>query len=271
MKAGDARLVKVAFPTNYQAPGLAGKDAEFDVKSTLVEAPGDLSLTDDLAKQYGMEDLSKLKDAVRISMSSELEGAARRKMKRKLLDALDAKYTFDLPPTLLDQEFTAIWNNVTTEMKAASKTFEDESTTEAEARDEYLKIAARRVRLGLVLAEIGEKAAVQVTDDEVSQGLVARARQFPGQEKAVWEYYRKNPQALAEIRAPIFEEKVVDHILGQVAIVDKPVTKEALLSEDDEGEAAAKPAKAKKAAAAGDAGEEAKPAKAPAKKSKKAE
>jgi len=271
MKAGDARLVKVAFPTNYQAPGLAGKDAEFDVKSTLVEAPGDLSLTDDLAKQYGMEDLSKLKDAVRISMSSELEGAARRKMKRKLLDALDAKYTFDLPPTLLDQEFTAIWNNVTTEMKAASKTFEDESTTEAEARDEYLKIAARRVRLGLVLAEIGEKAAVQVTDDEVSQGLVARARQFPGQEKAVWEYYRKNPQALAEIRAPIFEEKVVDHILGQVAIVDKPVTKEALLSEDDEGEAAAKPAKAKKAAAASDAGEEAKPAKAPAKKSKKAE
>jgi trigger factor len=271
MKAGDARLVKVAFPSNYQAPGLAGKDAEFDVKSTLVEAPGDLSLTDDLAKQYGMEDLSKLKDAVRISMSSELEGAARRKMKRKLLDALDAKYTFDLPPTLLDQEFTAIWNNVTTEMKAASKTFEDESTTEAEARDEYLKIAARRVRLGLVLAEIGEKAAVQVTDDEVSQGLVARARQFPGQEKAVWEYYRKNPQALAEIRAPIFEEKVVDHILGQVAIVDKPVTKEALLSEDDEGEAAAKPAKAKKAAAAGDAGEEAKPAKAPAKKSKKAE
>ena len=271
MKAGDARLVKVAFPTNYQAPGLAGKDAEFDVKSTLVEAPGDLSLTDDLAKQYGMEDLSKLKDAVRISMSSELEGAARRKMKRKLLDALDAKYTFDLPPTLLDQEFTAIWNNVTTEMKAASKTFEDESTTEAEARDEYLKIAARRVRLGLVLAEIGEKAAVQVTDDEVSQGLVARARQFPGQEKAVWEYYRKNPQALAEIRAPIFEEKVVDHILGQVAIVDKPVTKEALLSEDDEGEATAKPAKAKKAAAAGDAGEEAKPAKTPAKKSKKAE
>jgi len=271
MKAGDARLVKVAFPSNYQAPGLAGKDAEFDVKSTLVEAPGDLSLTDDLAKQYGMEDLSKLKDAVRISMSSELEGAARRKMKRKLLDALDAKYTFDLPPTLLDQEFTAIWNNVTTEMKAASKTFEDESTTEAEARDEYLKIAARRVRLGLVLAEIGEKAAVHVTDDEVSQGLVARARQFPGQEKAVWEYYRKNPQALAEIRAPIFEEKVVDHILGQVAIVDKPVTKEALLSEDDEGEAAAKPAKAKKAAAASDAGEEAKPAKAPAKKSKKAE
>jgi uncharacterized protein (TIGR00369 family) len=107
-----------------------------------------------------MEDLAKLKDAVRISMSSELEGVARRKMKRKLLDALDAKYAFDLPPTLLDQEFSAIWNNVTTEMKAASKTFEDEGTTEAEARDEYLKIATRRVRLGLVLAEIGENVVV---------------------------------------------------------------------------------------------------------------
>ncbi|MCA3564208.1 MAG: trigger factor [Methylocystis sp.] len=270
MKAGDTKLVKVTFPTNYQAPGMAGKDAEFDVKATLVEVPGELSLSDDLARQYGMEDLAKLKDAVRISMSSELEGVARRKMKRKLLDALDAKYAFDLPPTLLDQEFSAIWNNVTTEMKAASKTFEDEGTTEAEARDEYLKIATRRVRLGLVLAEIGEKAAVQVTDDEVSQGLVARARQFPGQEKAVWEYYRKNPQALAEIRAPIFEEKVVDHLLGQVAIVDKPVSKEALLAEDDEDEAPAKPAKAKKAAAAS-GGEEAKPAKAPAKKAKKAE
>ncbi len=270
MKTGDTKLVKVTFPTNYQAPGMAGKDAEFDVKATLVEAPGELSLSDDLARQYGMEDLAKLKDAVRISMSSELEGVARRKMKRKLLDALDAKYAFDLPPTLLDQEFSAIWNNVTTEMKAASKTFEDEGTTEAEARDEYLKIATRRVRLGLVLAEIGEKAAVQVTDDEVSQGLVARARQFPGQEKAVWEYYRKNPQALAEIRAPIFEEKVVDHLLGQVAIVDKPVSKEALLAEDDEDDAPAKPAKAKKAAAAS-GGEEAKPAKAPAKKAKKAE
>lgn len=270
MKTGDTKLVKVTFPTNYQAPGMAGKDAEFDVKATLVEAPGELSLSDDLARQYGMEDLAKLKDAVRISMSSELEGVARRKMKRKLLDALDAKYAFDLPPTLLDQEFSAIWNNVTTEMKAASKTFEDEGTTEAEARDEYLKIATRRVRLGLVLAEIGEKAAVQVTDDEVSQGLVARARQFPGQEKAVWEYYRKNPQALAEIRAPIFEEKVVDHLLGQVAIVDKPVSKEALLAEDDEDEAPAKPAKAKKAAEAS-GGEEAKPAKAPAKKAKKAE
>ena len=270
LKAGDEKLVKVNFPANYQAPGLAGKAAEFDVTATLVETPGELTIDDALAKQYGMEDLAKLKDAVKISMSSELEGAARLKMKRKLLDALDAQYSFELPPTLLDQEFSAIWNNVTTEMKAAGKSFEDEDTTEVEARVDYHKIATRRVRLGLVLAEIGEKAAVQVTDDEVSQGLVARARQYPGQEKAIWEYYRKNPQALAEIRAPIFEEKVVDHILGQVTIVEKSVTKEAILADDEESETEAKP---KKAAAKKPASEKTadKAEKAPAKKAKKAE
>jgi len=271
MKAGDERLVKVRFPDNYQAAGLAGKDAEFDVTAKLVEAAGEMKIDDDLAKQYGLESLDKLKDAVRASMSGELEGVARRKMKRQLLDALDAKYAFDLPPTLLDQEFNSIWSNVSTEMKAANKTFEDEGTTEADARGDYMKIAARRVRLGLVLAEIGEKAAVQVTDDEVSQGLVARARQFPGQEKEVWEFYRKNPERLAEIRAPIFEEKVVDHILGQVKVNDKPVSKEALLAEDDEAEAspakAARPRKTK--AAEGEEPEAA--AKPAAKKARKVE
>ncbi len=271
MKPGEQKLVKVRFPDNYQAAGLAGKDAEFDVTAKLVEAPGELKVDDELAKQYGLEDLSKLKDAVRSSLGAELEGAARRKMKRKLLDALDAKYAFDLPPTLLDQEFNAIWNNVATEMKAANKSFEDEGTTEDAAREDYMKIAARRVRLGLVLAEIGEKAEVKVTDEEVSQGLVARARQFPGQEKQVWEFYRKNPERLAEIRAPIFEEKVVDHILGQVKVAEKTVTKEALLSEDDEAPAADsdKPKKAAKKAekAEGEAAE----AKPKAKKAKKAE
>jgi len=240
MKAGDQKLVKVSFPENYQAPGLAGKDAEFDVTAKRVEQAGELKVDDELAKQYGLEDLDKLKDAVRGSLAAELEGAARRKMKRKLLDALDAKYVFDLPPTLLDQEFNSIWSNVSTEMKAANKTFEDEDTNEADARGEYMKIAARRVRLGLVLAEIGEKAGVQVTDEEVSQGLVARARQFPGQEKQVWEFYRKNPERLAEIRAPIFEEKVVDHILTQVKVTDAPVSKDALLAEDEEDAPAAK-------------------------------
>ncbi len=250
MKVDETKLVKVAFPENYQAAHLAGKAAEFDVTAKVIEAAGDLKIDDELAKQYGMEDLAKLKDAVKASISSEFEGAARRKMKRKLLDALDTKYSFDLPPTLLDQEFTSIWNNVTAEMKAAGKSFEDEDTTEEAARVDYQKIATRRVRLGLVLAEIGEKAAVQVTDDEVSQGLVARARQYPGQEKAVWDYYRKNPQALAEVRAPIFEEKVVDHILTQVKLVETSVSKDVLMGDDeDDAEDSAKTEKPKKPSA----------------------
>jgi trigger factor len=258
MKAGDTRLVKVAFPTNYQAAALAGKDAEFDVTAKAVESAGELKVDDELAKQYGLEGLDKLKDAVRTSISSSFAQMSRQKMKRKLLDALDGKYGFDLPPTLLEQEFGAIWNNVTTEMKAAGKSFTDEDTTEEAARADYLKIAARRVRLGLVLAEIGDKAQVQVTDDEVAQGLVQRARQFPGQEKAVWDYYKKNPQALAEIRAPIFEEKVVDHLLTQVKLVEKSVSKDVLIADDDvEADGAEAPAKADK------------PKKAPAKKAKK--
>jgi trigger factor len=139
-------------------------------------------------------------------------------------------------------------------MKQANKTFADEDTTEDAARADYRKIAERRVRLGLVLAEIGEQAKVQISDDEVTQALIERARSFPGQEKEVWEFYRKNPQALAEIRAPIFEEKVVDHLLGQVKVEDQTVSREALYADDDAEETA-----------------EAKPKKAAAKKTKKAE
>jgi trigger factor len=257
LKAGDTKLVKVTFPTNYQSATLAGQDAEFDVTVKAVSAAGELKIDDELAKTYGMEGLDKLKDAVKSAIGGSFTQMSRQKMKRKLLDALDGKYAFDLPPTLLDQEFNAIWNNVTSEMKAAGKSFTDEDTTEEAARADYQKIAARRVRLGLVLAEIGEKAQVQVTDDEVAQGLVQRARQFPGQEKAVWDYYKKNPQALAEVRAPIFEEKVVDHLLTQVKLIEKTVSKDALIADDEADDAA--PAKAEKTK------------KAPAKKAKKAD
>jgi trigger factor len=242
LKAGDEKVVAITFPTNYAAAHLAGQAAAFDVKATLVEMPGALQITDELAKQFGMEDLAKLTDAVKTSLAGELQAASRRKVKRKLLDQLDTLYRFDVPRSLVEQEFQAIWNNVTSEMKAAAKTFEDENTTEEAAIAEYRRIADRRVRLGLVLAEIGEKASVTVTEDELTQGLVARARQYPGQEKEVWEFYRKNPDQLATIRAPIFEEKVVDHLLGQVTVTEKTVSKEALLREDDSDDVAAVPA-----------------------------
>lgn len=134
----------------------------------------------------------------------------------------------------MHQEFAAVWAQVEQDLKTRGKTFEDEGTTEEKATAEYRKIAERRVRLGLVLAQVGETADIRVSDDEVNQALIARVRQFPGQEQQVWDFYRKNAQALAELRAPIFEEKVVDHVLAQVKLVEEPVSKEALFADEEE-------------------------------------
>ena len=233
VKAGDTKLVKVTFPENYLAPHLAGKDAEFDVTVKEVEAPGELKIDDELAKGFGMESLDKLKEAIRGAIQRDFDAQSRRKVKKELLDALDAKYSFELPPSLVEQEFAAVWAQVEGDMKSNNRTFADEGTTEDEARAEYRKIAERRVRLGLVLAQIGEKSDIKISDDEVTQALVERVRQYPGQEQQVWEFYQKNPQALAEIRAPLFEEKVVDQILSQVKVDDETVSKEALFSDED--------------------------------------
>ena len=238
-KAGDAREVRVAFPADYQAQHLAGKDAVFDVTVKEVQAPGEVTIDDALAKGFGMESLDKLKDAVRTAIQRDFEAQSRRRVKRELLDALDAKYGFELPPSLVDQEFNGVWQQVEADMKRANRSFADENTSEEAARAEYRRIAERRVRLGLVLAQIGEATDIKVTDDEVTQALVERVRQFPGQEKQVWEFYRKNPQAMAEIRAPIFEEKVVDHILSQVKVSEEPVSKEALFKDEEDADKAA--------------------------------
>jgi trigger factor len=251
LKAGDEKLVKVTFPANYLAEHLAGKDAEFDVKVKEIAAPGELKIDDELAKGFGMESLDKLKDAVRGAIQRDYDAQSRRKVKKELLDALDEKYSFELPPSLVEQEFSAVWSQVEGEMRSAGKTFADEGTTEEEARADYRKIAERRVRLGLVLAQIGEKTDIKVSDDEVTQALVERVRQYPGQERQVWEFYQKNPQALAEIRAPLFEEKVVDHILSQVKVDEEKVSKETLFGDDDaESPAKPKASRARKKAAA---------------------
>jgi trigger factor len=241
LKAGDTKLVKVTFPVNYMAAHLAGKDAEFDVTVKEVEAPGELKIDDEMAKGFGMESLDKLKDAIRDAIKRDFDAQSRRKVKKDLLDSLDAKYSFELPPTLVEQEFAAVWSQVVGDMKSNNRTFEDENTTEDEAKAEYRKIAERRVRLGLVLAQIGEKTDIKISDDEVTQALIERVRQYPGQERQVWEFYQKNPQALAEIRAPLFEEKVVDQILSQVKVDEETVSKDALFSDEDEdGEKAGK-------------------------------
>ncbi|ACA20838.1 trigger factor [Methylobacterium sp. 4-46] len=247
-KAGEARTVTVTFPEGYPAEHLAGKEAVFDVTVKAVKAPGEAQIDDELAKTFGLENLDALKDAVRKSLANELDAQSRRRVKKALLDALDARYAFDLPPTLVHQEFAAVWAQVEADLKSRGKTFEDEGTTEEKAQGEYRRIAERRVRLGLVLAQVGETADIKVPDEEVNQALIARLRQFPGQEREVYDFYRKNPQAMAELRAPLFEEKVVDHVLGQVKLVEEPVSKEALFA-DDEDEAAEAAAPASEAGA----------------------
>jgi trigger factor len=241
LKAGDTKLVKVSFPENYLAAHLAGKAAEFDVTVKEVEAPGELKIDDEMAKNFGMDSLDKLKEAIRDAIKRDFDTQSRRKVKKDLLDALDAKYSFELPQTLVEQEFAAVWSQVEADMKSNGRTFADEDTTEEEAKAEYQKIAERRVRLGLVLAQIGEKSDIKISDDEVTQALIERVRQYPGQERQVWEFYQKNPQALAEIRAPLFEEKVVDQILSQVKVDEETVSKEALFSDDENEEADSEP------------------------------
>ncbi|CAH1662764.1 Trigger factor [Hyphomicrobiales bacterium] len=232
-KAGDDVTVSATFPDEYPAKHLAGKAASFAVKVKELAAAAEVTVDEDFAKGFGLESLDKLKEAVRTSIERDYTAQSRRKVKKVLLDALDAKYDFDLPSSLVEQEFAGVWRQVENDMKQTGRTFADDETTEDEAKAEYQRIAERRVRLGLVLAEIGEQAAVKVSDDEVTQAVVERARQFPGQEKLVWDYYRKNPQALAEVRAPIFEEKVVDHILSQVSVTDNVVSREALFADEE--------------------------------------
>jgi trigger factor len=237
MKAGDSRTINVRFPDNYLAPNLAGKEATFDVTAKAVAAPGELAIDDAFAKGFNFDSLEAMKSAIRGNLESEWGRASREKLKRALLDALDKKYSFELPAGLVDQEFEAIWRQVVADQAQSGKSFADEGTTEEEARAEYRRIAERRVRLGLLLAEVGEKAGVKVDDNEVTQALVQRARAFPGQEQQIWEHYRKNPQALAELRAPIFEDKVVDHIIGQANVSDRKVDKDELFRmEEDTGD-----------------------------------
>lgn len=232
--AGDEVTVKVAFPADYGAAHLAGKDAEFACKVKAVSAPGALTIDDEWAKGLGLEGLAKLEEIIKDQIASQYAGATRTKVKRALLDKLDEQYRFDLPAKLVDGEFENIWNQAQQELAQQGKTFADENTTEDEARADYRKIAERRVRLGLVLSEVGEKREVKVTDDEVSRALIERARQFPGQEKQVFDYFRSNAMALASLRAPIFEEKVVDLIVSEAKVTDKEVTKEELLAETEE-------------------------------------
>ncbi len=239
IKSGETRTVKTPFPENYLKTELAGKNAEFEVIAKAIDAPGQVTADDAFAKQLGLESIAKLRDAVKERIAREHATASRAKLKRQLLDALDDRHKFELPPTLVDQEFENVWQTVENDLKSQGRTLKDEGTNEDEARAEYRKIAERRVRLGLVIAEIGDKNGIKVTDDEVSRAVVDKARQFPGQEQQVWEYYKNNPQAVASLRAPIYEEKVVDFLTELTQVTDKKVSREELYRDDDADKAAA--------------------------------
>jgi len=235
---GETRTLKVTFPTNYLNNELAGKAAEFETTATAIEAPEDKVVDDEFAKTLGLESLDKLKQLMRDRLAGEFNQATRQRVKRALLDRLDETHKFDAPPSLIDEEFNLMWNSVKAEMDSSGKTFADENTTEDKAKEEYRTIADRRVRLGLVLSEIGEKNKITVTDDEVSRAVIERARSMPGREKEVWDFYRNNPQALAQLRAPIYEDKVVDFILELANVTEKKVSKDELFKDDENDKAA---------------------------------
>ena len=231
-KAGDELDVKVTFPDPYQSADLAGKDAVFATKVIEVQGAKDSEIDDDFAKKFGMEDAEALKTAVKEQYESELEGQSRLRLKRAILDELDKKHKFDLPPGMVEAEFTNIWNQVQAEKEAGNLDEEDEKKSDKQLEKDYRKIAERRVRLGLVLAEMGQKHEIQITNEELQQAMIAEARQYPGQEQQVIEFYQKNPQQLANLRAPIYEEKVVDLIIEKAKMTDEKVDKDTLFEED---------------------------------------
>jgi trigger factor len=232
--AGDHRDVKVTFPTEYHAPEMAGKEAVFAVTVKEVKAPDAVAIDDELAKKLGLDDLVTLKERVREQIGNDYKSASRLHLKRRVLDALDNAHDFPLPPAMVEHEFTNIWAQVEEELKREGKTPADEGKTEDELKAEYRKIAERRVRLGLVLGKLGEQNGITVSGDEVQRAIMARARQFPGQEQQVFQFYAQNQQAQAEIRAPLFEDKVVDFIAELATVNDRKVDKDTLFADPED-------------------------------------
>ena len=223
--AGDEKDVTVSFPEDYQAPHLAGKEAVFECKVKEVKKPVAAKVDDELAKKFGAEDLAALKSQIAERLEAEYAGASRAVMKRGLLDELDKLVSFDLPPSLVEAEAGQIAHQLWHE---DNPDVQGHDHPEIETTDEHKKLAERRVRLGLLLAELGQKAEVQVTDAEMTQAIMNQARQYPGQERQFFEFVQQNQQMQQQMRAPLFEDKVVDHVFEQATLNEKEVSKEDL-------------------------------------------
>ena len=237
--AGEEKTLNIKFPDDYGATHLAGKDATFDVSVKDVWTPDSVEINDALAEKLGLESVAKLRDAVRQQLDGQNGPLVRQRVKRLLLDALDDMHSFEPPPTMVDQEFDAIWTEVMADLERRGSTFEGDDTTEEEQRKYYRDIADRRVRLGLVLAEIGERNQIDVSEAELQRALAEEIRRHPGREKELAELYQANPSAVSRLRAPLFEDKVIDFLMELVEVTDKTVTRDeliALIESDEAGE-----------------------------------
>ena len=233
-KKGDETTVKVNFPEEYQADHLAGKEAEFAVTVREVKVPLPVAVDDALAEKLGLENLAALKDAVREQSEKEYAEVSRGRLKRKLLDTLAEHHTFEVPPSLVEGEFEQIWSQVEADLKREDKTIADLDKPEEEARAEYRDIAERRVRLGLLLSQVGNTNNLTVNQDEVNRAMAEQAQRFPGQEQQIFEFYQSKPEMRAQLEAPIMEDKVVDFILEMANISESKVSVEELVRNLDE-------------------------------------
>jgi len=231
LKAGDAKTVTVTFPENYGNSDLAGKPAEFACTMKEVRAAAAVTIDDEFAKRFGLQSLQELKDNIKRDLGQEYKSLARMKLKRGLLDQLAEQHSFEVPPGMVGLEFDQIWNEISSDKARLEAEMAEEKKSEDELKDEYRKIAERRIRLGLLLSEVGRQNNIEVKPEEITRAMVEQARRFPGQERQVMEYFQKNPEAAQSLRAPIFEDKVVDFIVEMATVTDKPVTKEELQKE----------------------------------------
>lgn len=225
VKEGEEKAVTVNFPEEYQAEHLAGKEAVFDCTVKSVKEPVAAEVNDELAQRYGAEDLNALKEQIKERLEQEYAGAARAILKRNVLDALDEKVSFDLPPTMVETEAKQIAHQI---WHDENPDVQGHDHPEVEPTEEHNKLAERRVRLGLLLADLGQKAEVEVTDAEMTQAVMNQARQYPGQEREFFEFVQKNPQMRQQLRAPIFEDKVIDYVVELADVTDKEVSKDEL-------------------------------------------
>ncbi|MBM3506351.1 MAG: trigger factor [Alphaproteobacteria bacterium] len=233
-EVGGKVQIKATFPSDYGVRFLAGREGLFDTTVKEIKIPEEPKVDDDLAKALGLENLDGVRTAVKEQLQKDFGAVSRRRLKRSVLDQLSNMHSFEVPPGLVDAEFAVIWGEVDAARKRGQHEPGDEGKSEDELKEQYKKLATRRVRLGLVLAEVGRRNNIAVTSEEIERAITQQAARFPGQEKAIYAYFRNNPQSVDQLRGPILEDKVIDFIVGTAKVSDKKVTPEELLDESED-------------------------------------